>query len=157
MPAWPVRLVVATITLLLSVSAFAGAPLVTTEFTGEYLGERTQVLDATDETYTVQQVRNLPSGRWQTSTQEIPSFGYSSDSFWFRLNLHNPKEHATSLVLELGYALLDEVQFFQFKDGKQVKHIVSGDRVPFTDREVQHRSFVFPIDIAPGETLECGG
>jgi diguanylate cyclase (GGDEF)-like protein len=74
------------------------------------------------------------------------SFGYSPSVFWFRFSVTSPK--AQDLLLELGFASLDQVDFF----GPHGERLGAGDHLPFSVRLIPHRHFVFPLKVGAGET-----
>lgn len=47
-------------------------------------------------------------------------------------------------MLELDYALLDEITYYRVDDGKILETIFTGDKLNFSERPIQHRFFLFP-------------
>ncbi len=47
-------------------------------------------------------------------------------------------------MLELDYALLDEITYYRVDDGKILETIFTGDKLDFSERPIQHRFFLFP-------------
>ncbi len=91
---------------------------------------------------------------WLESTKQTPNFGYSSSTYWFRLSLHNKLPNAESRFLVIDYPLLDQIDFYSVKNGVIVDRYLTGDTVPFSQRPLAHRNFVFPINLAANEALE---
>lgn len=144
----------AVLVVLAPLSANARPLPVLASSPGDHVGERMEYLELPDNTLALEDVRKLPDRHWTRSDDEIPSFGYTSDTHWFRFHLKNDEARQARLVLELGYSLLDSVTFYQLDDGELVQETASGDGLPFSERDVKHRSFVFPVSISPGETHE---
>ncbi|RMF14694.1 MAG: EAL domain-containing protein [Gammaproteobacteria bacterium] len=88
---------------------------------------------------------------WQRSTARIPNHGYTASAFWYRLDVANTSPSQQYRLLEVGYALLDEVDFYLLSDGLIQVHYETGDRRPFANRPIAHRNFVFPVSLAPGQ------
>ena len=78
-----------------------------------------------------------------------PNFGISSSAFWMRFTLKNAADLQRSLLLEVGYPLLDELDLCYFDDGAVVKQ--QGDHRPKENRERKFRTFVFSVPFLPGQ------
>lgn len=90
---------------------------------------------------------------WQVVLEEYANFGYRPHAFWYRFEVSNPNDMGGHYIIELAYALLDEVDFYQFDAQNQlVSHVKTGDHVPYHARVVDHPNFLFPIQLAPNET-----
>ncbi len=91
------------------------------------------------------------------------SFGFSKSTYWLKFTLKIDAATADKILLHLEYPLLDEVTFF--KEDRQGGFIQSdtGDTVPFSQREIKFRNFLFQLDQLAGETqvyyfrLKTGG
>lgn len=80
---------------------------------------------------------------WQPLSDRSPNFGYINDPIW--LSFRIPPDPKINL-LEIGYSHLDHIRFFLLRDGKIVDRMVSGDRLPFSERPIQYRNFLFPFE-----------
>lgn len=93
-----------------------------------------------------QQVKNLPSDAWQRSQRQVPSFGFTTDTFWFRLRLHNPHASPIKLLLSLEYPALDDVRFYvQHDEQSPASRYKMGDLHPIEQRPVFNRNFIVPL------------
>ena len=81
------------------------------------------------------------------------SFGYSDFVCWFRINIENSEEHPVKWMLKIEHPLIDHLSFYHSVDGKW-NEVKTGDRLPFSERPLQARTFVFPVDSPPG-TSSC--
>ncbi len=89
--------------------------------------------------------------RWENLNQTIFNKGFTSVVYWFRFSLANPEVSAREMLLEVGYPLLDSVDlYFVGRSSKKkfFKHYHIGDKLPFSERLIEHPSFVFPLTIA---------
>ncbi len=91
---------------------------------------------------------------WLPSTAEIPNFGYTPSAYWFRLTLHNGGSVPLRRLVAVGYPVLDSVQFFLVRDGAVHGSLLTGDREPFARRLVDHRNFLFPLDLESGSSAD---
>jgi hypothetical protein len=82
-----------------------------------------------------------------------PNFGMTRSTFWFQAELLNKTRARQSLLVEVPYAMLDEVDFFAVDARSQiVRRFTTGSLRPFRDRLVPHRHFLFPVELAPQES-----
>lgn len=85
----------------------------------------------------------LVSKDWQTLEEESPNFGYIRDAVWLRFPVAHP---ATINLLEVRYSQLDKLTFHLLENGRIARRIVTGDHVPFDQRPILHRHFLFPFE-----------
>lgn len=76
------------------------------------------------------------------------NFGYSSSVYWLRLNLD--AQAANQMLLEVAFPSLDHVTFFS-ASAQGWSQLQAGDLMPFAERPVVHRNFVFPVRLATGQ------
>ena len=88
---------------------------------------------------------------WTKSSTDIPGFGYSQSSWWFRVSLtfEESEEFKENLLAEVGAALLDTLKCYFTVNGQIEDHYSFGDHFPFHDRYLDHRNFIFPIKARP--------
>ena len=87
---------------------------------------------------------------WQTITRRSPNFGFTDDAYWFRLQIVNLEKHHISRFIELAVPFINDVKLYHYKDGMLVKHYSLGNQLPFTQRPIRNRTFVIPVNLAPG-------
>lgn len=81
------------------------------------------------------------------------NLGFQFDFFWFRTDLHNPTAEPVEKLLEVSYPLLDVVDFFEVKNNQLINRNTQGNNIPFSNRIFEHRNFLYPITLEPGETV----
>jgi diguanylate cyclase (GGDEF)-like protein len=101
-----------------------------------------EVLIDPEHRLTVQDVINQKNLNWAISEQGIPSYGFSPHTYWFRFLI--PTQDNESL-LELDYALLDDISYYRLLNDKIIETIFTGDKRNFSERPIKHRAFLFPI------------
>ncbi len=97
----------------------------------------------------------LPQSQW-ARPQSVPlNPGLSGSAWWLRVRLRN--DHADQHLhrwLELGSPRQDHVDAMLVRaDGSVQRFATTGDRHPFAQRPLAHRHPLFPLTLAPGETL----
>lgn len=99
-------------------------------------------------------MRVRPDG-WRGLTDSVANFGFSSSVYWLRASLTSGAEQPITRVLEVGHPLLDDIELYLFgADGRTLAHLTAGDHLPFEARSIVHRTFLFPLRLPPGETVE---
>jgi len=88
---------------------------------------------------------------WKKPSSPSPNFGFTSDTYWVKMELRNIGDSDVSYVLKLDYPLMDEVDFYQFHNDQLISHI-GGDSFPFRHRELEDRMFSYPISIDSQKT-----
>ncbi|MBU0995237.1 MAG: SpoIIE family protein phosphatase [Proteobacteria bacterium] len=84
----------------------------------------------------------------------VINFGFTSSVYWIKFNVENENPEVKNWLIEIGYPHLDSLKFF-FPDGNGGYHIKkSGDLLPFTEREINHRLFLFKLHIETGQSQE---
>ncbi len=108
-------------------------------------GKQIEVLVDPEHQLSIQSILDQDDLKWNESKFETPSFGFSSHTYWFRFSI--PPQNLASL-LELDYALLDDIYFYRIQEGKVVETLFTGDKRRFSERPILHRAFLFPIPSA---------
>jgi len=78
----------------------------------------------------------------------VPSYGYTNSTYWFALNIENPSSRSRSLILEIAYPPLDDVQAFFTANTDRIEFQQAGDSISFIGRTVQHHAPAFAIEMA---------
>ena len=91
---------------------------------------------------------------WQRSLHSTPAFGYTESAYWFYFRLQNATVNAERLLLEVAYPLLDEVSVHAVSQNGSVQSFRGGDSQPFVQRPIQHRTFLFPLELNASDELD---
>ena len=83
-------------------------------------------------------------------TRDFPSFGYTSDDYWYRISLENESEWSTWL-LEIWPPHTDLFEVWVVTADGEMQHQQVSSLRPFGERPFFHRNFVLEIDIPQGE------
>ena len=79
------------------------------------------------------------------------SFGFTSSAVWIRFAAQNPSAREQAWLLELAYPHLDQIDLHARSSRGAQKHWRAGDTLPFSAREVDVPTFVFPQETAAHE------
>ncbi|OYX23801.1 MAG: hypothetical protein B7Z06_09730, partial [Flavobacteriales bacterium 32-35-8] len=84
---------------------------------------------------------------------ENHSVGFTSNNYWVRFHITNSTSQPTTYYLETARPVTDVANLYQIENN-QVKHFKSGDKIPFSERQVKHRATVFKLDLPPNATQQ---
>ncbi len=129
----------------------AQALVVGDDFRSAPLGARAQVWVDTEGTHDIEDVLALSADRFASTGQEVPSYGFTSAAYWFRLVVENPQAHGQQWLLEIAYPHLDHLDLYGPSEDGALKHSAAGDGLPFHARDVDYRNVVFEVETPPGQ------
>ncbi|MCB1191242.1 MAG: sensor histidine kinase [Leptospiraceae bacterium] len=134
-----------SILFILGNSLLAIEPIILTENRGEYpLGLHLEILEDKEGTLTIDDVQKPKMEKlWFKSQWEVPNFGLSKNVYWarFKIQSQSKKDH----YLEIAYPPMDKIDFYILSEGENIIHKKAGDFLPFKERDVQYRNYVFRI------------
>ncbi len=132
--------------LLLMNSLFAIEPIVLTVDKGEYpIGLNLEILEDKEGKLTLADVRkNEIENLWTKSNKEVPSFGYTKSAFWVRFKTNAPLNE--KYLLEVAFPALDWIDFYTILSDNTIIVRESGDFRPFSQRDIQYRTFTFILE-----------
>lgn len=99
----------------------------------------------------IDQVIVLPDERWSPVPTGSATFGLTQSAYWLRFAVRNQTQLNLHLIAELGYSQLDDVVFYEYSGGTQVKELKTGDSRPFYPRDVDHPSMLLRVSLAPDD------
>jgi diguanylate cyclase (GGDEF)-like protein len=94
------------------------------------------------------------SARFQPTTRKSLNFGFTHSTWWLRVSLRNDSDRARELMLHQDYPLIDHFSVWIPDADGAWRSVETGDRQDFDSRALQHRDFVFPIDMPPNARRE---
>jgi signal transduction histidine kinase len=98
---------------------------------------------------TVEQVRDSKAFRHEPS--HSLNFGFSSSVYWLRFRIANHAARPRSLMLEVAHPQLDFVTLYVPSPDRGFEVRRTGDQLPFDQRELAYRNFVFSLQQPPGD------
>ncbi len=87
---------------------------------------------------------------WQSPDKEVPSFGFTSSTYWIRFTVsREPTDNSstTPYALVIGNAILDWVDVYLYENGSLAAHHALGDKLPYAQRLVDYPYFVVPLNL----------
>ena len=95
-----------------------------------------------------------PDVQWTRNGGSAFNKGFNDSSWWLRVRLANPSAEPHPRLLEVGYAALDHIQVYVLENHTLREKWHVGDKLPYSQRPVDHRYFVVPVTWHPGQTLD---
>lgn len=91
--------------------------------------------------------------QWVPASAKGLNFGGLHPPVWFRFDVVNASEQERSWWMEVGWPLLDrvEVALYNHVTGEWHSRRTMGNLLPLEARPLQHRHFLFPLILPPGE------
>lgn len=101
-------------------------------------------------------VNNLSDSSFLSLKETGLSFPPLKQVYWVRFQIKNRSEADIDLRYQVNHYFINRLQFFSINQSSEVKKsVITGDAFPFHQRPMEHRSFLFPINIKAEETLNC--
>jgi PAS domain S-box-containing protein len=135
------------ISILLLLQPSSAEPIVIEKTTGRWdIVKDTEYLEDRGKKLTIDDI--IGSHDWKSSQGDSFNFGYSPSAYWFRFSIDNRTRN--ECYLELTYPLLDRIRLYRPDESGILRVVETGDSLPFHEREIIDRNFVFPIKNKPG-------
>ncbi len=123
--------------------------------------EGDSILELTDEsgTLTLAEVRALLGGpRWQLVGGEVPSMGYTDAAHWFVFSLANHDPQRRSVVIELAWPVMEEIDVYVVRGGGGTAELVStfqgGSSRLFSLKKFAHHHLIVPTDLETRDSVQ---
>jgi two-component system, sensor histidine kinase LadS len=113
------------------------------------LGNNLQYFEDSSGELTLKQILNEHSESFVKNKNEASGFGFSESAFWFRFAVINKSN--VDWLLEVGYPLLDSIELYRINNSGNHEVQKSGDLLPYNNRLIKHRNFIFKLPIESGE------
>jgi HPt (histidine-containing phosphotransfer) domain-containing protein/PAS domain-containing protein len=95
-----------------------------------------------------------PLEDWTAVTSDSINFGYSDETFWFRVPLPDCSVNSSRRILDVAYPVLDSVEVWAVEGSQRLLYqAVGGDRYPFNSRPVEHLNFAYDLGCEAQQTV----
>lgn len=110
------------------------------------------LLNAPDENMTVEDVLSLPSSLFGVPDASTPGI-FDTAAQWRLFSLKNPASRPITRLIEVGRQRLNYIDLYSVDESLRVTRYEAGSRRPFAARHYPHRTYIFPVTVAAGETV----
>lgn len=104
--------------------------------------------DPTGEMTIAEVALEATAGRFIPSNEQTPGFGFTDSAYWLKFTVKSNLSESTKHFIEVGYPLLDHLALYIPISGGY-KVMQAGDFLPFKERYIQFRNFIFPVELEP--------
>ncbi|MCK5789352.1 MAG: EAL domain-containing protein [Ketobacter sp.] len=81
---------------------------------------------------------------WENMPAKTLNLGFNTDAVWLRVPVPGGLQ-GDGFLLEVGYALLDQLDVYFVVDGGVVQKVSTGDQRSFWQRPIWHRNYLMPL------------
>lgn len=117
------------------------------------LGPKLYLLEDKEHKYQFDEVRRLPLEAYQAPMDKVPNFGFSASVYWARIELELEEAGPRSVILEYGYPMADQVDFYLLGPEGDLRSLATGDTRHTSSYPIAYRLPAWPVDLAPGKSL----
>lgn len=114
------------------------------------VGNELSYLKDPESRLTINEVINQPEEAFTQSTGDVLNFGISKSTYWLKLDVINDAVEEDHL-LELAYPILDEVVFYEVKNGEVVRTLKDGELKSTKPSAYDHPHYTFPTILEKDE------
>lgn len=118
------------------------------------IGREVEYLEVKEGNLNFEQVR-LPENlsRFKKSEIETPNFGHTLSAYWFKLKVTN-QSNENNWVFQMRFPVMDYFSFYVPDSSAKYLEKKSGAYIPFSERDVENRNYVFNVNLEKGESKE---
>lgn len=91
--------------------------------------------------------------RFKTSEAETLNFGHTLSPYWFKFKVTN-QSNEKNWIFQMRFPVMDYFSFFIPDSSGNYSEKKSGAFVPFSERDVENRNYVFNLPLEKGESKE---
>lgn len=145
------RLLSIIVVLACVVSGAAVAGTLSTVESKETIGEFLKFLQEDDQQLSLEQALGAYTrGEFSASDMAAPNFGIGSSPVWLSATIDNTSTTPAHRRLVIETSWLDLIDIYVIERGTTTRQEQMGDSLPFSERPVDHRFFIFDHDYTPG-------
>jgi serine phosphatase RsbU (regulator of sigma subunit) len=102
---------------------------------------------------TLKELLQVSNDKFAPPKDDSPNYGYTKSVIFAKFSLRNQDTKQQEVLLEIDYPVLDDVRFYLLDEASNiVKEYKTGDWLPFGQRELPTRNFVFSLPLEPYKT-----
>ncbi|PJZ44596.1 7TM diverse intracellular signaling domain-containing protein [Leptospira brenneri] len=112
------------------------------------IGKEIWILEDPSKSLTIHDIlKEETTKKFQLSSEEIPNFGQTNFFYWIKIPLENKTSGPVKKLLEIDYNNIDLVEVYSENNGSYHLTDRLGMMVPFSNRKIKNRNFVFPLEL----------
>ncbi len=97
----------------------------------------------------IEEIHRLDTTDWQVPENQQVNFGFDERFYWFKIELSSYQNK--QYILQIAYSLLDNIDLYVMNKNGILQSYHTGDLYLFNQRPLNHRNFLFPLDMKKNE------
>lgn len=98
-------------------------------------------------------LKNNTLESWSPVNDNSASFGFSQSTFWIKQHISNHNPSNSNWIIAMNYSPIDWVDVYYVKDQSIIQAYHTGDMLPFLQRPIVNRDFLFPLTLEQNHTI----
>jgi len=90
---------------------------------------------------------------WRLVNDNSASFGFSQSAFWIKQHISNRNPNNSNWIIAMNYSPVDWVDVYYAKDQSIIQAFHTGDMLPFQQRPIENRNFLFPLTLEQNDSI----
>lgn len=114
------------------------------------IGRDLEVLEDPEGHWSLADVTGPFADRFRPSNRLYPGFGFTRSTIWMRFSVDFSRVQNQTWYLIQRHPIVDSVVLYSPTPGGGYTEMEMGDGLPFAERVMAHREFIFPLDSSAG-------
>jgi signal transduction histidine kinase len=110
------------------------------------IGRDLEVLEDPEGHWSLADVSGPFADRFRPSDRLYPGFGFTRSTIWMRFSVDFSRVQNRTWYLIQRHPIVDSVVLYSPNPGGGYAETEMGDGLPFSQRDIAHREFIFPLD-----------
>jgi hypothetical protein len=138
------------IVILMTASAIADSCELHTGQDSYELSKCAEILEDVEKKWTFGNILTPDiASQFKQHNKSTLALGYSNSAFWVQIGLQNKNRNVSDFLLEIDHPF-DSIIFYQETEAGFLER-ETGFAKPFAEKQILHRSFLFPIHLGNGQ------
>jgi signal transduction histidine kinase/ActR/RegA family two-component response regulator len=119
------------------------------------LRPKTSIFMAGTKEYGFDQILQDESLTFVPLTSIKENIGFSNENYWLKFDIENTTAEYAEYYIETARPITDVVNLYLVDRNGQVEQQLSGDKIPFSQKSVQHRKSIFDVQLDPFQKVSA--
>lgn len=120
------------------------------------LHQYASLADAGERNFSIKQVMDGSAKlHFMRLENENTNIGFTKNHYWLKVSVKNDTDEPLEYYFETARPVTDLVDLYAIDSKGNLTEMQSGDNIPFKNRSFRHRMPLFPLKLAPHETVRC--
>ena len=119
------------------------------------LRPKTSIFMAGTKEYGFDQIQQDESLTFVPLTSIKENVGFSNENYWLKFDIENTTAEYAEYYIETARPITDVVNLYLVDRNGQVEQQLSGDKIPFSQKSVQHRKSIFDVQLDPFQKVSA--